>query len=382
MISLSEYVFESLGNLKLSEADKNKLLALDKWYYDVNIKFREYRPYILLNLEEEYEKFIKAYNAGAKYFPVLEHKPCPWGEELVKDMERLYGEFGKFDCFLSKYYLECLYHLIGKARFYCGIDGPSRYVANEGQTPSLELYEKALQIIKSTKYKEPDKSDRNITDKEAKKMIEDHIKKLGYEWDVVLDPGMLPRMAVHPQKKMFIRPGATFSKDDIEGLKVHEIEAHIGRRYYGLKTGLYLFNFGLLWNIDLDEGLAIWNSLNKVDEPKPNIMLNIAMKTVQAYQLDKMDFCELFDFCHKLVPEKDTFGLFQSLCRFKRELCDCSIKGGNGDDASYLRGYCMVDKMSDEERNDILKYNIGPGQLEELDDIKKFLQLNKFKPLI
>lgn len=383
MIDLYTFLLESLdNNLILSTKNKEKLLALDKWYYDVNIKFREYRPYILLNLDDEYEKFIKAYKSGTKYFPILKHKPCPWGRELVDDMQRLYGEFAKFNCFLSKYYLDCLYHLIGKAKFYCGIDNHARYVENESQTPSLELYEDALNIIRTTDYEIVSKSDRNITDKEAKKMIEDHIKKLNYKWDVVLDPGMLPRMAVHPQQKMFIRPGATFSKDDIEGLKVHEIEGHIGRRYYGLKTGLYLFNFGLLWNIDLDEGLAIWNSLNKVENPKPNIMINIALKTVQAYHLRDMDFCELFEFCHNLVPEKDYKSIFQSICRFKRELCDCSIRGGNGDDASYLRGFRIIDKMSDKERDDVLKYNIGPGQIPDLPNIKKFLKLNKFKSLI
>ena len=38
--------------------------------------------------------------------------------------------------------------------------------------------------------------------------------------------------------------------------------------------------------------------------------------------------------------------------------------------------------MTDKERDDILKYNIGPDQIKDLPEIKKFLKLNKFKPLI
>ena len=37
--------------------------------------------------------------------------------------------------------------------------------------------------------------------------------------------------------------------------------------------------------------------------------------------------------------------------------------------------------MSDEERDDILKYNIGPDQMDDLDNIKAFLEVNEFKPL-
>ena len=38
--------------------------------------------------------------------------------------------------------------------------------------------------------------------------------------------------------------------------------------------------------------------------------------------------------------------------------------------------------MTDKERDDILKYNIGPDQIKDLPEIKKFLKLNKFKSLI
>jgi hypothetical protein len=37
--------------------------------------------------------------------------------------------------------------------------------------------------------------------------------------------------------------------------------------------------------------------------------------------------------------------------------------------------------MSDEERDDILKYNIGPDQMDDLDNIKAFLEVNEFEPL-
>ena len=126
----------------------------------------------------------------------------------------------------------------------------------------------------------------------------------------------------------------------------------------------------------------MWNSLNIVEEQKPNILFNIALKTIIAYKLNELDFYELFDYIHKLVPTVPESIIFKTIIRFKRELQDCSIIGGNGDDMSYFVGYQIVKNMTDSERDDILKYNIGPGQINDLPNIKKFFKFNKFKPLI
>lgn len=48
---------------------------------------------------------------------------------------------------------------------------------------------------------------------------------------------------------------------------------------------------------------------------------------------------------------------------------------------TYLSGFELVSEMDNKMRNDILHYNIGPDQKYELDNIKEFLKVNKFKPL-
>ena len=50
-------------------------------------------------------------------------------------------------------------------------------------------------------------------------------------------------------------------------------------------------------------------------------------------------------------------------------------------DSDYLDGYERVKNMDDKLRKDLLEYPIGPNQLYELDTIKKFFEINKFKPL-
>ena len=243
------------------------------------------------------------------------------------------------------------------------------------------MYDLALKTLKEHPYKKIDKDSRNLDAEYAKKEIEDYLDELGWEWDVQIKNNLQPRMAVGPEK-MSINKNGTFSNIDLQGLKAHEVKGHVGRRYYALKTGLYLFVEGLLWRNTLDEGLAVWNSLNLVDKQKPNILFNIALKTIIGYHLNDMDFYELFDYIHKLVPNLPEKIVFKTIIRFKREIVDCSIIGGNGDDMSYFVGYQLVKNMTDKERDDILKYNIGPDQIKDLPDIKKFLKLNKFTSLI
>lgn len=386
MISLSQYINNSQNPFKLSKNDKNKLLMLDKEYGDLVMMYRkDFNTKDIENMEEECEKFLTARKRGLKYFPIIdlvgENKFKTDG--ILPRLKQLLVEFRNFNCYLSKYYIELLQDMIYSVEFFLNpnVKHPW-YTEYRKQTPSLENLNLAYDMLKNNPYEDVDDKDRNIDGKTAAKLIQQHIDKLGYKWEVKLNDKMIPRMNVDIDKTMNVNPNAKFSETDIEGLKLHEIEGHVGRRYYGLKTGLTLFLMGLRWRNTLDEGLAIYNSLHKCKKVKPNVKFNISLKTIIAYYLDKKDFCELFDMCKELAPNMPDEALFATIIRFKREIQDCSIQGGNGDDQSYFCGYQIVKKMTDKERDDILKYNIGPDQIKDLPNIKKFLKLNKFESLI
>ena len=47
-----------------------------------------------------------------------------------------------------------------------------------------------------------------------------------------------------------------------------------------------------------------------------------------------------------------------------KEYYDCSRPGGDGHgETDYLCGYQIVKDMTDTERDDIIKYNIGPSHI-------------------
>lgn len=387
MKTLYEYIGENLSSFfKLSKEDKVKLLNLDKEYGDLVMMYRQdLNVKDMKNLDEECSKFLKLRERGLKYYPKIELVTDNGflTDGILPRLKNLLVQFRNFNCYISKYYIELIDEMIRTVEFYCDVEHKHYwYTEYKKQTPSLENLEKAMQMLKEHPYKEIDGEDRNIDGKTAAKIIQKYIDKKGYKWEVKLNDKMIPRMNVDVNKTMNVNLNAKFSEADIEGLKSHEVDGHIGRRFYGYKTGLYLFVAGLLWRNTLDEGLAIYNSLHKCSKIKPNVQFNIALKTIIAYYLDKKDFCELFDMCKELAPNMPDKALFSTIIRYKRELQDCSIIGGNGDDQSYFCGYQIVKNMTDKERDDVLKYNIGPDQLQELPNIKKFLKLNKFPSLI
>ena len=388
MKNLTTFINESIeyGKLEMDSNKKKKLLELDEEYGKLVMMYRhDFNTKDVKNLDKEFEKFIEARKEGKKYFPKLKLV----GENgfrtdgILKRLKNLRAEFMNLRCFLSKYYLELIDPMIHTVEF--SFD-PKKYNVwyshYRAQTPTYIEYQEALKMLKKNPYEEVDvEKDRTIDGKTAAEMIQKYIDEKKYGWKVKLNPNMLPRMNVDVDKTMNVNPNAKFSEVDIEGLKAHEIDGHVARRYYGYQTGLWLFVLGLQWRNTLDEGIAIYNSLHNVEKTKPNIKFNIALKTIICYWLLEKDFCELFDMCKELdknIPDK---ALFTTICRFKRELQDCSILGGNGDDKSYFCGYRIVKNMNDEQREDILKYNVGPGQIKDIPKIKEFIRVNKLKPI-
>ena len=381
ILDFDNYILESNSIYKLDDETKTKLLKLDEKYHRLIEKFRtKYVAQTVSNIKEEYDKFINARNNGQKYFPQLEIKDSQFDQKLYDDFGKLIHEFEliKDKCYISKFYLEKIHSMRRSLEQRKSID-EGTYEPGENPVPK-ELYQQALKCIKEHPYKKPDfDNDRTNDSDTALEAIEDALDELGYDFDVRIDTGMLPRMNVK-MGKVNINKTSKFSDEDIEGLIAHEIKGHVGRRYYGKETGLWLFAYGTQSSSTYDEGLAVWNSLNKVKHKKDNVMFNIAMKTCISYLMYEMDFCELFDWVKKQAKDMTDYTAFKTVMRPRRKNKDCSIKSGEPM-TTYFKGFNMVNDMDNKTRNDILHYNIGPDQIFELDNIKEFLKVNTFKKL-
>lgn len=391
MKSLQQYITESYDDyLKLSTKDRQRLLDLDLEYGKLMLIAR-YETVVreVSNKDEEWEKFEEQYiKGGKKYFPILKYQPLQYKkynlEERTKD---LIIEFKKLHCFLSKYYIQNLEGILSKIDYLKTIDDDDYEHDITDRLLGFEddLVKEAEKILKEQPYIKPteDRYQKTINSEEASKIIKDELKKLGYDWEIIIKPDMLPRMGVNPEKTFRIKKSAEFSEVDIQSLIAHEIKAHVAKRYYGYETGLFLFVFGLDGKNIFDEGLAVWNTFNIIDETKPNPYFKIAISYLTCYYSLQMDFCEVFDKIKSLIKgsEYSDKAIFSQLIRCKRSTIRTDRLGCWSGDIDYFRGFKMVDKMTDAERDIILKYNIGPDQFYEVDTIKKFISANQLKPI-
>ena len=381
ILNYDEYILESNSIFKMDNETKAKLLKLDEKYHRLIDRFRnKYSAQSVENIKEEYEKFMNAKKNGQKYFPKLEIKNSEVDMKLHDSFEKLADEFKdmKDKCYIAKFYIEKIDAMVSRLNRLKDLED-GEYKPGENPVPK-ELYKEALAVVKAHPYKKPNYEEERTNDSEdALEEIEDALDDLGYDFDVREYTGMLPRMNVK-MNKVRINKKAKFSEEDLEGLIAHEIKGHVGRFYYGKQTGLWLFGYGLQSALIYDEGLAVWNSLNLVKHKKPNILFNIAMKTCISYQMYEMDFCDLFDWLKKMAPEMTDYTAFKTLVRPRRVNKDCEIMSG-GPMTMYFRGYNLVKEMDDKMRDDILHYNIGPDQMYELENIKEFLKVNRFKKL-
>lgn len=392
MNSLYKHIVNEIP-LKLNEEQRNRLLELDaeygklykEWWY-------KWDRTDCKNLQEEFDKFIKARNRGEKYYPQLQLVRDDLDESWLKEAKRLRRKFEGFYCFLSRYYIENIDAMYIQADMTIHKNDPValfRYNQLMVDRVSEEAYEYAWNLIKKHPYVDK-REDQPFRGPDVVYKMKSHMNKRGYGFEVKLNPYMIARQNVEPHNTtLHIKTDGYFSQLDVESLRIHEIDVHVARRYYGLKLGLNLMVDGLLYRNELDEGLAINQSLNHNKYGvKPNLEFDIAIKTIIGKHIMEMDFCELYDFLIDKVrteQNKDIIEsiVFKNICRFKRVLQDSKLPGGDSrGETDYLLGYLQIHKMTDKERDDVLKWNIGPGQLQELPKIKEFFRLNKFKSLI
>jgi hypothetical protein len=370
------------SDLKMDHKDLQKLRGMDKEYGEIySIRNLDWHRKIL-NEKEEAEKFFKHLEEGKRYNPIFEHNPEMFTKNgMIKKAKDLRDRFKLFDCYLSLFYVERLDFLIqyGEAML---MNKDSQEYANSivkiFPPPAKNLISEAEKIVDENPYEKVEKSERSIDAKEMKTKIEGALKDLGYErWKVKIVDTITPRMNVKDEYIVNINKNSKFSEDDFKGLVEHEIKGHVGRRWYGDKTGLILFRNGIMGKNQFDEGLAIYNSLFKVETPKPNILFNISFMTIMTGQLQNLDFFDLFQFGKKYMADSDK-KLFAKLARMKRMCHDTSVLIGDFYEKDYLDGYLRVSKMNDKEREEIKKFNIGPNNYHQLDHIKAFLTINGF----
>ena len=395
MRSICRYIIENFeDSLKLSISDKDRLLELDSEFNELaNIYEKEHIHYAnVTNIDDAIDSLLNAVKDNDKSFELhLKYEKSKiedddWCNDFIEKINNLKIKFIDLNCYLTKFYIYRINKIIEQIIFLNNFTDTNKIKVRVKNRPSTKMYNNAVKLIKDNPYinikeliEKDEDYDRVYTPEESQKILQKEIDKLGYGWKVVIDDNMVPRMSVRPYQEFRINANNKFSKVDLESLKVHEVAVHVARKYNALQSGLYLFIHGLKGNNVYDEGLAIYNSLNKVDKPKPNILFYICMKIILLYKMHTKGLIDAFHTIKKMTGLDDR-KIALAIVRAARIYIYTPL-GNYSTDEDYLDGYLRVKDMSEEDREKLLELPIGPDQLFELDTIKKFIKVNKFEPI-
>lgn len=299
------------------------------------------------NLNEEKEKFFQ----NPEYNPQFEYQKKNYSE-IKKELKNLEISEKLFDEKRKELLKQIeLIEFIGKEEF---------------TQKSIELYGKPSEDIINLAKEELEKVEfeeelNNIETSEIKKRLEQHLKELDLDWEVILKDSLADEITAGKNGKIFLRNNIKVSEQRIQTMFKHEIDCHIIRAVNGLKQKYKIYNYGFPNYLETEEGLAIYmvSKLNlktrKMYFPQIRVILvGLALKS---------SLSEMFKECLNYgFTEENAWNLCS---RIKRGLKDTALPGCFTKDHIYYSGYLKIKKYLDKGKIEDLM--IGKISLDFLD---------------
>jgi hypothetical protein len=370
--------------LKLGDkADIQHLYNLDKRLKsiaDIRIEKRDLYP---TNLDEEYQKFLKALDKGERYNPQFKYDSIDYSKTNVLSMiDSLSREFTKFGHEFSQYYLNILDFY---RRWVVTFEKDPKRSSREFADSLFQLYGKtdyraltlAKDLLKTNKYVAVSEEEKKFGFDYLVEKFEEKMNSLGIQPWKCQSKNIPGRIGLStPERKIYINEKAKFAEGDINSLLAHEIGVHVYRAQTGYDLGLFAFTIGSVTNEAIEEGLAIRRSYS-LDITKPNILFEASINCLISSVVDTMDFFSLFEYLEKYNP--DVEWRFRKVCRVKRCLEDTSIFGGFTRDQVYMKGYSIVKDLDDKTYNtDLFKYRLANTELMYIPTLDKIKSNKKY----
>lgn len=287
--------------------------------------------------EKEKERFFSALAKGGSYEPQFRYSPFP-SRALKKlpALEELRPGDGPYSPFLE----EARTQLLAKAALLQarGSESFPALSAALFPLPSPAEVEAAERTLEELGYAPPARkiglSDSDMAEELSKALAKAGLKK----WKVHISPRMSASASVTPgARRVNIRKGRRFSRDEVKRLVLHEIGVHALRAENGYAMPLGIFRLGLEGYLETEEGMAAYNEWRAgIDEG----LRLFALRVLAVDWASRLPYSGVFArLTERGVPPELAWTITQ---RVKRGMTDTGRPGCYGKDVSYFRGYLAV----------------------------------------
>jgi len=287
-----------------------------------------------LNKEQERVKFFDSIRKGTRYDPAFVYKKadtraCRLELETLRrsisgksPMEVILGK--KVDLLLGEI------DLLDK-----GDDNLKQASASLYGVPGADCLELSRSILQKTleeKYVFPEET---VTPEEMVSIMAGELEKKGIGWKCVLSGKIVPKITVSSRDRaIYVTPAINYTREEVERLKIHEIEAHVYRGINGQAQPFRIFAEGLAGYDETEEGLAIeLEDLSGVLEADTRQMKLYAARALCSGLSMEMGFYDVFKELSRFFPEDIAYRITE---RAKRGLKDTSREGCLGKAFHYI----------------------------------------------
>lgn len=361
---------------KNTTADNARLRQLDEIIFKIRSKL-DYQKFLTpKNFSSENQKFSECYSKGKVYNPQYRYEKFSIDPNCKAVIESVIQELTDYkhqamglilynSALSLKKEIE-LYHSIGD-----GITFSQLSEEVYGRPHDL-LFEKAKDIISNTVAVKND--DELYTAEELSNVLENRLKRYGYNWQIQISESMAARVSVEPeQKKVYIKKGSMFSENDMVRLQVHEIDTHILRCENGAKRGYTVFSSGTYGSLIHEEGLALYNEW-KNDVCDPTILKLYAARFLTCCYIDR-SFYDLFDMLTGYgCPSRQAMYV---VSRIKRGISDTSKPGGFNKDYVYFQGFYEIKDFLEKAEGRYPDLYYGSISLNDLELLQSSIEKEK-----
>jgi uncharacterized protein (TIGR02421 family) len=341
---------------------------------------REINTYSLLspiNCEEQRKNFFENFKKGRSYNPIFDYRSRDLKDKR-KALEGIYANI-KTDDDIYRLFLKKLDFIKAQIALLesdesCFGDISSKLYGR----PDRECLELSNKILSQSKNEKDIFTEETVSPENIVSILKNVLKSQEIKWECVLSDKIVPKVSVSGRDRtIYINPNINCTVEEIERLKVHEIEVHIYRGANGDIQPFRIFREGLAGYDETEEGLALM-----LEDMSGSTNIDRRQRKIYAGRAVSVDYCmrgtfyETFMNLREFFPDYLAYRLAE---RGKRGLRDTSQKGGLTKGFHYISGWIKAQRYI-KEGGDLKTLYVGKIGLEDVDVVKGLLSGGILKP--
>ena len=330
-----------------------------------------------LNQQEERERFFGYLDKGKEYNPVFAYRTGEFSD-IKKELENIRGCLDKTDNMEKLFFDKADFILKQIELLECDDNAFSEASVNLFGKPDRECLDEAENMLSSGKEEGYIFPEETVTPEEMLAIMKKCLEQKKIRWNCAISTKIIPKITISGKDRtMYINGGIKYTREEVDRLKVHEIDVHVLRGVNGSMQPFRIFVEGLAGYDETEEGLAI-----RAEEICGCLKTDTRQMKLYAGRALCVDLCMKGSFFDAFTELRDYFPediAYRLVERMKRGMKDTSLKGSVTKGFHYISGWQKTEKYI-EQGGDLSILYVGKIGLDDVECVRELLDSGELNP--